>query len=218
MNILLVKDHPMMTDSLSLPLGKLERRPEVRRASGLEAACRLAAAQPRPDLVMLDVGLPGRSAVEAIERFRERFPEIPVMVVSGASSPAIIKAVLDIGAVGFIPKSAPSEVFLRLLASGGIYLSVEALKPRVAEADGAPATRTEAAPNGELDLDLSPRQREVLSLLLKGLPNKLIARQLDISENTVKIHVSTVMQALGVSSRTQVLIKANRLGLQLGVS
>jgi DNA-binding NarL/FixJ family response regulator len=207
MNILLVEDHPMMADALSLSLGKLERPPQVRRATDLQAACQLAAEGPDPDLVMLDLGLPGCSGIEALERFRERFPALPVVVVSGASNPSTINAALDLGAMGFIPKSAPSEVFLsavRLVASGGIYVPMEALR-------GAP----DAGPGSRSELELSPRQTEVLALLLKGLPNKLIARKLDISENTTKIHVSAVLHALGVATRTQALIAANRLGLRL---
>jgi DNA-binding NarL/FixJ family response regulator len=207
MNILLVEDHPMMADALSLSLGKLERPAQVRRATDLQAACQLAAQGPDPDLVMLDLGLPGCSGIEALERFRERFPALPVVVVSGASNPSTINAALDLGAMGFIPKSAPSEVFLsavRLVASGGIYVPLEALR-------GAP----DAGPGSRSELELSPRQKEVLALLLKGLPNKLIARKLDISENTTKIHVSAVLHALGVATRTQALIAANRLGLRL---
>jgi DNA-binding NarL/FixJ family response regulator len=207
MNILLVEDHPMMADALSLSLGKLERPPQVRRATDLQAACQLAAQGPDPDLVMLDLGLPGCSGIEALERFRERFPALPVVVVSGASNPSTINAALDLGAMGFIPKSAPSEVFLsavRLVASGGIYVPMEALR-------SAP----HAGPGSQSELELSPRQKEVLALLLKGLPNKLIARKLDISENTTKIHVSAVLHALGVATRTQALIAANRLGLRL---
>ena len=100
---------------------------------------------------------------------------------------------------------------MRLVASGGIYVPVEALKARDAgeHAPGAAQSKTAA------DLGLSARQWEVLGLLLKGLPNKLIARKLDISENTTKIHVSAVLRTLGVSSRTQALLAANRLGLRL---
>jgi len=150
--------------------------------------------------------MPGCSGVEAVARFRERFPALPVVVVSGASDPKVINAALDLGAMGFIPKSAPGEVLLqavRLVISGAIYVPVEALN--------APPLPPRAAAG----LNLSPRQREVLDLLLKGLSNKLIARKLDISENTTKIHVSAVLDALGVATRTQAVIAASRLGLRL---
>jgi DNA-binding NarL/FixJ family response regulator len=206
-NILLVEDHPMMADALSLSLARLERSPQIRRAADLETALKLLEGGAEPDLVMLDLGLPGYSGIGALERLRARFPGLPVVVVSGDRNPSTINAALDLGAMGFIPKSAPSDVFLsavRLVASGGIYVPVEALNAAPAQSSSAPS-----AP------DLSPRQKEVLALLLKGLPNKLIARKLDISENTTKVHVSAVLHALGVGTRTQALIAANRLGLRL---
>src|SRR5687767_3622047 len=196
----------MMADALSLSLARLERSPQIERAADLETALKLLEGGAEPDLVMLDLGLPGYSGIGALERLRARFPGLPVVVVSGDRNPSTINAALDLGAMGFIPKSAPSDVFLsavRLVASGGIYVPVEAL-------NAAPAPSS--APSAP---DLSPRQKEVLALLLKGLPNKLIARKLDISENTTKVHVSAVLHALGVGTRTQALIAANRLGLRL---
>jgi DNA-binding NarL/FixJ family response regulator len=203
MRILVVDDHPLMTDVLRTVLGTLDQVGEVQSANDLEAAFAIAS-RGEFDMVMLDLAMPGCSGVEAVARFRERFPALPVVVVSGASDPKVINAALDLGAMGFIPKSAPGEVLLqavRLVISGAIYVPVEALN--------APAAAP-AAP-----LDLSPRQREVLALLLKGMSNKLIARKLDISENTTKIHVSAVLDALGVATRTQAVIAASRLGLRL---
>lgn len=206
MRILVVDDHPLMADALRFTLSGLDPRAEVQTACDLDEASRLAPAEPAFDLVMLDLGLPGCSGVQALERFRSRFPDLPVVVISAASDVGTINAALDRGAMGFIPKTSPRDVLLnaiRLVASGGIYVPSEALKQR-----------SEASAK-EADLALSPRQREVLSLLLKGLPNKLIARRLDISENTAKIHVSAVLHSLGVSTRTQALIAASRLGLKL---
>lgn len=203
MRILVVDDHPLMTDVLRTVLGTLDQVAEIKSANDLDAAFAIASAG-EFDLVMLDLGMPGCSGVEAVARFRERFPALPVVVVSGASDPTVINAALDLGAMGFIPKSAPGEVLLqavRLVISGAIYVPVEALN--------APPAPPRAA------LKLSPRQHEVLSLLLKGLSNKLIARKLDISENTTKIHVSAVLDALGVATRTQAVIAASRLGLRL---
>jgi DNA-binding NarL/FixJ family response regulator len=205
MRILVVDDHPLMTDVLRMVLGTLDQVAEIKTANDLDAACAIAAAG-EFDMVMLDLGLPGCSGVEAVARWREKFPALPVVVVSGASDPKVINAALDLGAMGFIPKSAPGEVLLqavRLVISGAIYVPVEAL-------NAPPAPARSAA-----GLNLSPRQSEVLSLLLKGMSNKLIARKLDISENTTKIHVSAVLDALGVATRTQAVIAASRLGLRL---
>jgi DNA-binding NarL/FixJ family response regulator len=212
MRILLVDDHPLMADALALALSTLDRHPEMRHANSLQSALEIVAGPPESDLVMLDLGLPGCTGLQALERFRERHPALPVVVFSGTSDTASITAALDLGAMGFIPKTSPREVLVsavRLVVSGGVYVPPEALNSAGAD------TQTPAAAVTLEQLHLSPRQTEVLALLLKGLPNKLIARRLQISENTTKIHVSAVLHALGVSSRTQALIAANRLGLRL---
>lgn len=218
MRILVVDDHPLMAEALGLAMRTLDRTTEVESAGDLRAALERAT-QVSFDLCLLDLALPGCSGLEALERMRESLPALPVVVVSGSDDPASVLAALDLGAMGYIPKTSPREVLLgavRLVASGGIYVPVEALKTREAAQLALPASASGVAGAGTAaDLGLTSRQREVLELLLKGLPNKLIARKLDISENTTKIHVSAVLRALGVATRTQALIAANRLGLRL---
>jgi len=218
MRILVVDDHPLMAEALGLAMRTLDRTTEVESAGDLRAALERAT-QVSFDLFLLDLALPGCSGLEALERMRESLPALPVVVVSGSDDPASVLAALDLGAMGYIPKTSPREVLLgavRLVASGGIYVPVEALKTREAAQLALPASASGVAGAGTAaDLGLTSRQREVLELLLKGLPNKLIARKLDISENTTKIHVSAVLRALGVATRTQALIAANRLGLRL---
>jgi DNA-binding NarL/FixJ family response regulator len=228
MKILVVDDHPMMADALRMALGTLDREADVVCVGDLASALAATEAEPDYDLALLDLGLPDCAGPEALARLREERPYLPVVVVSGTSDPATIMAALDLGAMGFIPKTSSREVLLnavRLVASGGIYVPVEALKARAAReapagAAGAhPEAAAVAAPaaggvNPE-QLGLTPRQADVLSLVLKGLPNKLIARKLDIAEGTVKVHVSAVLQALKVSTRTQALIEATRMGLRV---
>jgi DNA-binding NarL/FixJ family response regulator len=214
--ILVVDDHEIVAIAMVTVLGQLDRQAEVVQAADLNEAFSRIAERPEFALVMLDLGLPGCTGVQALERFRERFPAVPVVVYSGASDAASIHAALELGAMGYIPKASRQEVLIgaiRLVLSGGIYVPLEALKHR----DVPPplAAPVAAAAPSPAELGLSPRQFEVLALLLKGLPNKLIARKLDISENTTKIHVSAVYQRLGVATRTQALIAANRLGLRL---
>jgi DNA-binding NarL/FixJ family response regulator len=207
MRILVVDDHPLMAEALELAMRALDRATQVQVAGSLQAALALAKSGGF-DLCLLDLGLPDCSGLEALSRMRAALPALPVVVVSGTDDTRYVLAALDLGAMGYIPKTSPRDVLLgavRLVAAGGIYLPAEALREREA---AAPVT-------SGAELRLSARQREVLELLLKGLPNKLIARELDISENTAKIHVSAVLRALGVSTRTQALIAANRIGLQL---
>jgi len=207
--ILVVDDHPLMAEALGMAMRTLDRATQVETAGNLESAI-AQATETSFDLCLLDLGLPDCSGLEALERMRQSLPALPVVVVSGSDDPSHVLKALDLGAMGYIPKTSPRDVLLgavRLVASGGIYVPVQALTAREA------AVAAPAAP--QPDFGMSARQREVLDLLLKGLPNKLIARKLDISENTAKIHVSAVLRALGVASRTQALIAASRLGLRL---
>lgn len=220
MRVLVIDDHPLVTDALLHAAKLVDSGAQVQAAPDLDRAFELAGATPDFDLVTLDLGLPGCSAMQALERFRERFPNLPVVVVTAVSDRASVLAAVDRGAMGFIPKTAPRDVVLsalKVVLRGGIYLPPEVLKPCATETASVPAARAARVDN-DGELILSPRQREVLSLMLKGLPNKLIARQLEISENTTKIHVSAVMQALGVSNRTQAVIKASELRLKVPVS
>jgi DNA-binding NarL/FixJ family response regulator len=207
--ILVVDDHPLMAEALGMAMHTLDRATQVETAGNLKSAI-AQATETSFDLCLLDLGLPDCSGLQALERIRESLPALPVVVVSGSDDTSHVLKALDLGAMGYIPKTSPRDVLLgavRLVASGGIYVPVQALTAREA------AVAAPAAP--QPDLGMSARQREVLDLLLKGLPNKLIARKLDISENTAKIHVSAVLRALGVASRTQALIAASRLGLRL---
>jgi DNA-binding NarL/FixJ family response regulator len=209
MRILVVDDHPLMAEALGMAMRLLDRATQVDTADTLRVAI-ARASETSFDLCLLDLGLPDCSGLEALEKMRESLPALPVVVVSGSDDASHVLKALDLGAMGYIPKTSPRDVLLgavRLVASGGIYVPVQALTAREAVA-AAPQTPPS-------DLGISARQREVLDLLLKGLPNKLIARKLDISENTAKIHVSAVLRALGVASRTQALIAASRLGLRL---
>lgn len=228
MKILVVDDHPMMADALRLALLTLERAADVSCVGDLAGAL-AATAGDSFDLALLDLGLPDCAGHDGLARLREERPYLPVVVVSGASDPDTIMSALDLGAMGFIPKTSSREVILnavRLVASGGVFVPVEALKARAGRtpaSDAAtaalPGGRAPAAPGSAMvtpaELGLTPRQGEVLSLVLKGLSNKLIARKLDIAEGTVKAHVSAVLQALNVGTRTQALIAATRLGLRL---
>lgn len=228
MKILVVDDHPMMADALRLALLSLEREADVVCVGDLASALAATAGEAF-DLALLDLGLPDCAGQDGLARFREARPDLPVVVVSGTGDPDTIIGALDLGAMGFIPKTASRDVLLhavRLVASGGIFVPVEALKARPARNPASAAATAPLpvvpAPSGPgaanltpAGLGLTPRQADVLSLVLKGLPNKLIARKLDIAEGTVKAHVSAVLQALNVSTRTQALIAATRLGLRL---
>lgn len=217
----------MMADALRQALLTLERAGDVVCVGDLAGALEATSSE-KFDLALLDLGLPDCAGHDGLARLRQERPEVPVVVVSATAHREAIVSALDLGAMGFIPKTASRDVLLnavRLVASGGIFVPVEALTSRQGPAGGqepAAVRRDEVGKASPVaggvtaaSLGLTPRQGEVLALLLKGLPNKLIARRLDISGSTVKVHVSAVLQTLGVATRTQALIAATRLGLRI---
>ena len=186
-------------------------------ASDFASAEREIEADGRFGLVLLDLGLPGMSGLMALETFRARYPQLPVVVISASDDRANVMAALDLGAMGYIPKTLSSTVILgalRLVASGGIYVPSSVLRR---EGETAPA-HSEKAPAEQrmADIAFTERQTEILCLLLKGLPNKLICREMNLAEGTVKVHISAILKILGVANRTQAVLAASRLGLRMG--
>jgi len=203
MRVLVVDDHPLIRDAMASVLARLDTAVRVDGAADCAAGFALAEQPPEADLLLLDLALPGLSGLPALRAWRQRYPTLPVVVLSGDGDAATMRAVLDAGAAGFVPKSTPSDVLLaalRLVLEGGRYLPAELLRA----APAAPAPDVTG---------LTPRQREVLRLLARGVPNKLIGRELGLAERTVKAHVTAVMRALQVDSRTQAALAAARLGL-----
>jgi DNA-binding NarL/FixJ family response regulator len=209
MKILLTDDHWIMLDAMKSALESIAPGSDVRTATRLEEAIALGQAEGF-DYAVLDLGLPGNTGIAALTAFRAALPDVPVVVFSGTSNRATVLAALDAGAMGFIPKTAPHDVLfaaLRLVFSGSIYIPPEAL-----DGDELPAAPREGAIRA---LNLTPRQHEVMQMLLLGLSNKRICRALGITESTVKIHVTAVLRAFQATTRTQVVINAARLGVRL---
>jgi DNA-binding NarL/FixJ family response regulator len=220
MKILVVDDHALIRTALRGVLGELGRDITVLEASDCRGAFGLIEAQPDLDLVLLDLNLPGVHGLAALEELRTRHPALPVVVLSSANDRASVMQALDRGAMGYIPKLSSNEVLisaLRLVLSGGIYIPPEIL----ARWEPTPAADPQAAASGRgsppqktpADMGLSGRQAQVLRLLLEGKSNKIICRELDLAESTVKNHVTLIMKALNVTSRTQAVIAAARIGL-----
>lgn len=214
MKILIVDDHQLIREGLRPVLKQLAPPPEtaeVLEAADFEAALGLAQDHPDLDLVLLDLNLPGASGFDGLERLQQRFPAVPVVVVSGEDDPALVRGALDHGALGFIPKSSSSAVILgaiRLVLAGGTYLPREIMAAPRAAPSPAPGR------DGLNGLDLTPRQAEVLRLLLAGKSNKLICRELDLAEGTVKNHLAAIFRALNVSTRVEAVVAAGRLGIK----
>lgn len=213
MKILLVDDHHLIRDGMRPVLERLapQEPVDVLEADSFPAAVAAAARHPDLDLVLLDLRLPGVAHFEALDGLRERFPSLPVVLMSGDDDPDLVRGALERGALGYIPKSSTSEVILnalRLVLSGGTYLPPEALG-RSARPAPAPSSDDIAA-----RLGITPRQADVLALLLAGKSNKLISRELNLAESTVKNHVAAVFRALEVTTRVQAVLAAAKLGIK----
>jgi DNA-binding NarL/FixJ family response regulator len=216
--ILVVDDHPLILDALRSTLTQLDDRAvTLLDARNAAEARTLVQANDDADLLLLDLGLPGADGFALLGELRDRHPGVPVVVLSGSDRREDVMRALDSGAMGYIPKTSSAQVMLsalRLVLSGGVYLppvALSAASPSAPEPPPRPAgTRTSAR-----DLGLTDRQTQVLALILQGKPNKLICRELDLAEGTVKIHVAAILRALNVHTRTQAVIEASRLGLQL---
>jgi len=159
-------------------------------------------------MALLDLNMPGMNGVAGITRFREQASDVPVVVISASEDVADIKEILDAGAMGYIPKSSSSQVILsalRLVLAGGVYVPVNVLHD--ADSPSEPAHKVRGG------IHLTDRQLDVLHLIIQGKPNKVIARELQLSEGTVKIHLASIYRALNASNRTEAAMAAQRLGL-----
>ena len=212
MKILVADDHALIREALRYVLQHLDEQMEMIEAPDGAAALHAAAETPDLDLALLDLGLPGIGGFETLSRLRRAHPLVPVVILSGIEDPQSVAEALHRGAAGFIPKSSANEVMLnalRLVLSGGCYLP-----PQLLNEIGVPPARMSDATT---DPCLTDRQRQVLTLMAQGKSNKLICRELGLAESTVKIHVSAILKTLGVTSRTQAVIAAQRLGLVAGI-
>ncbi|KQV85966.1 hypothetical protein ASC91_22570 [Pelomonas sp. Root1237] len=217
MKVLLIDDHPLFREGVALLLKPLVEALETWEAGSCEEAFAVLAERGDADLVMIDLGLPGLSGLEGLGRLRRDHPEVPVVVMSSADDKDTVLAVLDAGAMGFIPKSSTSQVMLgalRLILAKGIYLPSSVFLGGRALTPAMPAPLAPPAQGRRpVELGLTPRQADVLHLLLQGKPAKLIGRQLNLSLSTVKAHTSCVLRALNVTTRTQAVLAASRMGL-----
>jgi DNA-binding NarL/FixJ family response regulator len=210
--ILLVDDHPLFRGGLKYLLQSLDEHLELDEAGNCAQAEALAS-QRAYDLVLVDLKMPGVGGLDALTVVRAAFPSTPVVVVSGEDDPAVVRAAIECGAMGFIPKSSTPEVMiqaLKLVLAHGIYLP-----PRVLAASELPDPAPSASASNDTGLTgLSMRQMDVLRCVIQGKPNKVIARELEVAEGTVKAHLSSVLRALGARNRTEAVYAAAKLGLR----
>lgn len=212
MRILLADDHPLFREGLRPVLMKLDTQVELLEAADYPSAfASMHQGRELPggmDMALLDLYMPGMDGVEGIMRFRVTFPDIPVVVLSASEQPADIQTLLTAGAMGYLTKASSSEVILgalRLVLGGGIYVPSCLLLER--------GNHYGTLPEPLRNSSLTARQIDVLRELAKGLSNKQIARSLDVTEGTVKIHLAAIFRNLKVNNRTEAVLMAQKMGL-----
>jgi DNA-binding NarL/FixJ family response regulator len=160
--------------------------------------------------------LPGVRGFEALEQFRRERPALPVVVVSMYHDADTVREAIQRGAMGFIPKVCSKEVILgalRLVLAGSVYVPPQIVRADLKAAAEPSPGRAAVSLSRVGELGLTPRQGQVLALMMQGLSNKDICRDLGLAQRTVKLHVTAVLNSLRVSSRTQAVIAAGQLGL-----
>jgi DNA-binding NarL/FixJ family response regulator len=226
MRLLLIDDHVLFRHGLKYLLSDLDPAIEFVEADGVDQLNVSDASNENIDLALLDLHLNGASGSNALIALRRLLPDTMVVVITGEEDPQLIRRCIDLGAAGFIPKSSTSQVMisaLRLALAGGTYLPPHVLETSFRAAPPAPfrgpnsagSRSRESTPHGGgLAERLSSRQLEVLLLAVRGRSNKMIARELSLSEGTVKQHLSAAFRTLGVANRTEAVFAAADIGLR----
>jgi DNA-binding NarL/FixJ family response regulator len=208
LRFVIADDHPLYLEALQ---GQIERnfpQAQVRGAKSLDDALALLA-EDSADLVMLDLSMPGMDGLAGVSRAVAAAGSTPVVIMSGVAGSAEVRACVEAGAKGFLPKTLDGKVFtsaIMLVSAGGTYVPAEFVSAPVApakeEAAGAPGSGS-----------FTPREMEVLTLIVSGASNKEIARHLDLQEVTVKLHLTRIFQKMGVKNRSHAAVLAVRSGL-----
>ncbi len=209
MKILVVDDHPLILHALTQVLPDLDRDLDVLGATNRSETLTLLARHPDCALVLLDLALPGAHGMDLLAELRRDLPRLPIVVLSATHDSATVGSALAAGARGFIAKTADPAALLdavRTVLSGGQHVTRDIAPNRPLAIDGV---NVEA-------LGLTRRQSDVLKLLVQGKPNKLICRDLSLSEGTVKVHISAILKALNVHSRAQAIAELARRGIGAG--
>jgi DNA-binding NarL/FixJ family response regulator len=213
MTVLVADDHPLFREAIVDALRGMRDDIGVIETGSLSEAFDQVAGSADIDLILLDLRMPGVSGVKGVRALRTRRPDIPIAVISALTDSVVIRECFDAGAAAYIPKSLPRAHFasaIQVVLDGGIYTPTDEHVVTTADDDG------------EIDDSLLCRfelltnqQRKVLELMAQGMPNKCIAYEIDVQMTTVKSHVSSLLQKLGVSSRTQAVIRYEKYSRHL---
>ena len=201
LNFLIADDHPMVRDALASALGQAFAGAELVMAASLPQVQAALEKEPETDAVLLDLDMPGMDGLTGLALLRSGHPTVPIIVVSAAREPAVVRRAFEFGASAYIDKSASLEQIAAIVQA---VLDGEIFAPPEAGPVDSFAQRAS---------QLTPQQWRVLALMIQGDQNKQIAHKLGVGEATVKAHVTVILRKLGVRSRTQAVIEARSLAV-----
>jgi DNA-binding NarL/FixJ family response regulator len=211
MRILVADDHPLYREALRTQVERLFPDVTIVEFPSLEDVMRLEASQADPyRLFLLDYHMPGMTA-DALKSLVRTFPEVPIAVVSGTANRADVRAVIQAGARGFIPKTANGDYLshaLQLLLAGGTSVPADLVR----EEEAAPATAANLSQVQWMSA-LSVRELDVLRQVARGLSNKQIGRELDLAEVTVKLHLRSIFRKIGARTRSEAAVIATKANI-----
>lgn len=214
MKVLIVDDHVLIREALRGVLKQLKRAAVILEASNGGQALHIVEQHPDISLILLDIKLPDRDGLSVLRELRDRHAAIAIIILSSSDDQDTVRRAFKLGALGFIPKTTEREVMLnaiKLVFSGGVYIPSEILE----ETMSPRLTNKPERRDSLQSLRLTDRQIEVLALLTEGKSNKVIAKTLNMAVPTVKNHITVVLKALSVTSRTEAVIKVGEMGWKL---
>ena len=213
--LLICDDHPPIRTAVTYVAREISRDVQIIEAGDASEALAAMERNHDVDLILLDLFMPGMSGLDLLSELKQKYPTIPVVVLSSDETRSAVVDALQRGATGYICKSSSTELlakFLEHALSGRVTLPATVVYGPEAEGASPSAASLGSSP----DMGLTPRQKDVLGCLLRGMSTKQICRELGLSEGTVKSHTVAIFRALNVTSRAQVVIEASRRGVTIG--
>jgi len=207
--VIVADDHPLFRTAIKEALEADQGETNFLEANSFESLQELVDNNREVDLVLLDLHMPGVSGFAGLVYLCKRYPSVPVVIISANEDPVVIKRALEHGAAGFIPKSSSIDTITDAIAA---VLMGEIWSPDTT-ASNLPGNNVSEVELAKRMAQLTPQQFKVLMMMSQGLLNKQIAYELNVSEATIKAHVSAIMSKLGVNNRTQAVLAANQLSV-----
>lgn len=206
--LIIADDHPLFREALTASIKRSFPQTRVLAADTIDALMELVEQYPEADMLLLDLTMPGATGYSALVNLRTNYPQLPVVMISAHEEPQLMRRALDLGAMGFIPKSASTELLseaLEAVMMGNVWAPDAAYDAKPLDEEEKTAV--------ELLQTLTPQQFRVLQMVSQGLLNKQIAYELNVTEATVKTHMTAILRKLGVTNRTHAVLVAQHLSL-----